>query len=86
MTHSIVIETELVSNISPQNPAFNRGYWAAFEKFVRSLRHSFDEVFVVTGPLYLPHLEENKFFVKYQVIGNPPNTSVPTHFYKGHGY
>lgn len=36
-----------------------------------------------TGPLYLPRQEtDGKFYVKYQVIGNPPNVAVPTHFYK----
>lgn len=36
-----------------------------------------------TGPLYLPHQEsDGKYYVKYQVIGNPPNVAVPTHFYK----
>lgn len=25
---------------------------------------------------------DNKFYVKHEVIGNPPNIAVPTHFYK----
>jgi endonuclease G len=69
--------------MSPQVPGLNRGYWASFEKFVRSLGPRFEEVYVVTGPLYLPKKEEEKYFIKYQVIGNPPNTAVPTHFFKG---
>ena len=42
----------------------------------------FDNVWVVTGPLYLPKKEaDNKFYVKYEVIG-PHSVSVPTHFFK----
>ena len=37
---------------------------------------------IITGPLYLPKLEENgKKYVKYQVIGEN-NVAVPTHFFK----
>ncbi|KAJ3265072.1 nuclease, partial [Borealophlyctis nickersoniae] len=79
-----VNETFLLTNIAPQvGPGFNRGYWFLFENFARSLTKEFDDVYVVTGPLYLPKQEEDgKYYVKYQVIGDPPNTSVPTHFYK----
>lgn len=57
--------------------------WAHVENFCRSLTKSFPDVYVFTGPLYLPHQEsDGKFYVKYQVIGNPPNVAVPTHFYK----
>ncbi|KAJ3040865.1 nuclease [Rhizophlyctis rosea] len=79
-----VDQTFLLTNISPQvGPGFNRGYWFHFENFTRSLTHEFDDVYVVTGPLYLPKKEEDgKFYVKYEVLGDPPNTAVPTHFYK----
>jgi DNA/RNA endonuclease G (NUC1) len=33
---------------------FNRDYWARFEKFVRDLSWSCEDVWVITGPLYLP--------------------------------
>ncbi|KAJ1550699.1 nuclease, partial [Nowakowskiella sp. JEL0078] len=77
-------ETFLLSNISPQVASgFNRGYWASLEHFVRDLTNTFDEFSVVTGPLYLPHQEnDGKYYVKYQMLGNPPNTAVPTHFFK----
>ncbi|OMH83244.1 Mitochondrial nuclease [Zancudomyces culisetae] len=78
-------ETFYLTNISPQvGDGFNRHYWAFFESFVRDLTKSYDDVYVVTGPLYLPKLdpETKKWYVKYQVIGNPPNVAVPTHFYK----
>lgn len=39
-------------------------------------------VYVCTGPLYLPRKETNgKMYVKYEVIGNN-NVAVPTHFFK----
>ena len=49
---------------------------------MRGLVKKFDNVWVVTGPLYLPRREaDNKFYVKYEVIGKN-NVSVPTHFFK----
>ncbi|TPX57327.1 hypothetical protein PhCBS80983_g03894 [Powellomyces hirtus] len=77
-------ETFLLTNMSPQvGKGFNRNYWFYFENFVRSLTKEFDDVYVITGPLYLPKLEDDgKFYVKYEVIGDPPNVAVPTHFYK----
>ncbi|KAI8070485.1 hypothetical protein BC940DRAFT_271225 [Gongronella butleri] len=77
-------ETFYLTNIAPQvGEGFNRDYWAHVENFCRSLTSKFDNVYVFSGPLYLPHQEaDGKFYVKYQVIGNPPNVAVPTHFYK----
>ncbi|KAJ3154994.1 nuclease [Geranomyces michiganensis] len=77
-------ETFLLTNVSPQvGVGFNRNYWYYFENFVRSLTHEFDDVYVVTGPLYLPTVgDDGKSYVKYEVIGDPPNVAVPTHFYK----
>jgi endonuclease G len=77
-------ETFLLTNMAPQDPGFNRGYWAHVENFVRSLTRHFDNVYVITGPLYLPEkdLSNEKYYVKYEVIGTPPNIAVPTHFFK----
>ncbi|GAB5586778.1 nuclease [Umbelopsis nana] len=77
-------ETFYLTNIAPQvGEGFNRDYWAHVENFCRSLTKNFQDVYVYTGPLYLPHKEaDGKFYVKYQVIGNPPNVAVPTHFFK----
>ncbi|CAI7638019.1 unnamed protein product [Penicillium glandicola] len=62
---------------------FNRDYWAHFETFCRDLTKRYPSVRVVTGPLYLPHRDpDGKWRVNYEVIGNPPNVAVPTHFYK----
>ncbi|KAI0818803.1 hypothetical protein BC629DRAFT_1588131 [Irpex lacteus] len=77
-------ETFLLTNIAPQVGAgFNRHYWAYTEDWCRRLTNSFSDVYVFTVPLYLPKLDnEGKWRVHYEVIGSPPNTSVPTHFAK----
>ncbi|KAK6842601.1 hypothetical protein PG987_003461 [Apiospora arundinis] len=61
-------ETFFLTNMCPQvGEGFNRDYWAHFEDFCRRL---------TKDPA------DNKWYVKYEVIGNPPNVAVPTHFYK----
>jgi endonuclease G len=76
--------TFLLSNMCPQvGDGFNRDYWAHFEDFCRRLTGRYPSVRIVTGPLYLPKREaDGKWRVSYEVIGNPPNVAVPTHFYK----
>ncbi|KAL2123908.1 hypothetical protein VTJ04DRAFT_273 [Mycothermus thermophilus] len=77
-------DTFYLTNMCPQvGDGFNRDYWAHFEDFCRRLTKKYPSVRVVTGPLYLPKREQDgKWYVKYEVIGNPPNVAVPTHFYK----
>ena len=78
-------QTFLLSNMCPQvGDGFNRDYWAHFEDFCRRLTNKYPSVRIVTGPLYLPKKDpvDGKFRVSYEVIGNPPNVAVPTHFYK----
>ncbi|KAH9814393.1 hypothetical protein DFH28DRAFT_971569 [Melampsora americana] len=78
-------ETFLLSNIAPQvGEGFNRDYWAHLENFVRQLTKSFSDVYVFTIPLYLPKQDPitKKHIVSYEMIGNPPNIAVPTHFAK----
>ena len=77
-------ETFYLSNISPQvGDGFNRDYWAHFEDFTRRLTQRYDNVRIMTGPLFLPKQDEDgKFRVTYEVIGSPPNIAVPTHFFK----
>jgi len=75
-------ETFLLSNISPQTPAFNRGYWLKLEKHVRDLTREHGKVQVITGPLFLPEKAHNgKRYVTYEVIGEN-SVAVPTHFFK----
>lgn len=77
--------TFALTNMCPQvGEGFNRDYWAHFETFCRELAvKKYPSVRIVTGPLYLPHRDpDGKWRVNYEVIGNPPNVAVPTHFYK----
>jgi endonuclease G len=78
-------DTFFLSNMCPQvGEGFNRDYWAHFEDFCRRLTQRYPSVRIVTGPLYLPRRDpaDGKWRVSYEVIGNPPNVAVPTHFYK----
>lgn len=77
-------ETFYLSNMCPQvGDGFNRDYWSHFEDFCRRLTDRYPSVRIATGPLYLPRKEaDGKWYVKYEVIGNPPSVAVPTHFFK----
>lgn len=77
-------DTFYLTNMCPQvGEGFNRDYWSHFEDFCRRLTTSYPSVRIVTGPLYLPRRDtDGKWRVNYEVIGNPPNIAVPTHFYK----
>lgn len=77
-------ETFLLTNMCPQvGDGFNRDYWAHFEDFCRRLTKPYPSIRIITGPLYLPHrTPDGKWVVEYEVIGNPPNVAVPTHFFK----
>lgn len=84
-SQSAMDETFYLTNMSPQvGEGFNRDYWAHFERFARNLTRSYDSIRIVTGPLYLPKKDptSGKWVVSYEVIGNPPNIAVPTHFFK----
>ena len=65
-------ESFFMSNMSPQNPAFNRGAWARLEQVVRRFAFSEGSVFVVTGPIVS---EDDK------TIGSN-GVKVPGKFYK----
>ncbi|KAK2467085.1 hypothetical protein APHAL10511_001343 [Amanita phalloides] len=77
-------ETFLLTNIAPQvGDGFNRHYWAYLEDWCRRLTNTFQDVYVFTVPLYLPRQDtDGKWRVTHEVIGSPPNVSVPTHFAK----
>lgn len=44
-------ETFLMSNISPQFPAFNMGIWRELEELTRDWARRFKKIYVVTGPV-----------------------------------
>lgn len=48
-------QTFLLSNMAPQvGKGFNRDSWNRLEKHVRKLTKFYKDVYVCTGPLYLP--------------------------------
>ncbi|XP_050423596.1 endonuclease G, mitochondrial-like isoform X2 [Adelges cooleyi] len=82
-SQEFVNETFVLSNIAPQvGKGFNRDAWNNLEKYVRKKARNNKNVYVCSGPLFLPKKgEDNKLWVKYQVIGDN-HVAVPTHFYK----
>ena len=61
-----------MSNISPQNPGFNRGIWNRLEQQVRRWVKVYGDLYVVTGPVFDSEMAG---------IG-ANNVSVPKRFYK----
>ena len=46
---------------------FNRDAWAKLEGHVRQLTHAYSNVFVCTGPLYIPEAgKDGKTYMHYQ--------------------
>lgn len=48
-------ESFLMSNISPQDPGFNRGIWKELESTVRDWAKKERQIYVVTGPVFSDH-------------------------------
>jgi endonuclease G len=65
-------ESFYFSNISPQEPGFNRGIWKRLETTVRNFAKNLNCIYVVTGPILSSGLS---------VIGEN-KVSVPDKFYK----
>jgi len=65
-------ESFLLSNISPQNPSFNRGVWKNLESQIRSWVLSDGDMYIVTGPVFVEPIGS---------IGSN-NVTVPSSFYK----
>lgn len=63
-----------MSNISPQDPGFNRGIWKKLENQVRSWAVEYEELLVVTGPIFLQREITSE-------IGEN-EVSIPDYFYK----
>ena len=68
-------DTFFMSNMTPQNPQFNRGIWKDLEAQVRIWVKEFGRAYVVSGPIL------NKAADKYSSIGNN-NVAIPEYFYK----
>jgi len=65
-------ESFYYSNMSPQNPGFNRGIWKSLEELVRTWAIQNEAIYVVTGPVLTKGLP---------TIGND-KVSVPKYYYK----
>lgn len=65
-------ESFYYSNMSPQDPAFNRGIWKSLEELVRSWAIENEAVYIVTGPVLTKGL---------LTIGSD-KVSVPRYYYK----
>uniref|UniRef100_A0A0K0EPG8 Endonuclease n=1 Tax=Strongyloides stercoralis TaxID=6248 RepID=A0A0K0EPG8_STRER len=78
-----VDQTFFLTNMSPQvGRGFNRDKWNELEIHVRKLAKKNPNVYVATGPLYIPKQEaDGSKYVRYKVIGKN-NVAVPTHFFK----
>lgn len=50
-------ESFLLSNMSPQQPGFNRGIWRKMEEQVRKWAVEKDSIYVITGPVLDPILD-----------------------------
>jgi DNA/RNA endonuclease G (NUC1) len=74
-----------MANIAPQAPLLNRGIWERLESWIRYylLQYHFEEVVVVTGPVFAPVFLDNQWLYLNRTLGAFPNLiTVPTHFYK----
>ncbi len=57
---------------------FNRDSWARLEGYVRTLTDKYTNVYVCTGPLFLPQKEaDGKMYIKYQVSARSFTENIP---------
>lgn len=77
-------ESFYLSNMSPQNPRFNRGVWKSLETQVRNWALEKDSIYVITGPVLDPidnYIGENQvgippYYYKVLVDLSPPDHSL----------
>ena len=80
-TQDSVEDSFFMTNIVPQVPAFNRGFWKKLEEHVRNLTKQYSTIHAFSGPLYMSSKgRDGKRYVRYQVIGEN-EVAVPTHFF-----
>ena len=53
-----------------------RDYWARFERFVSLLTRTCDDVYIVTGPLYLPFKTPLGYMMQHPMIGDHTLTMI----------
>ena len=73
MSAKSMSESFYLSNMSPQDPGFNRGIWSELEACVRTWAYENETVLVVTGPVLVRE--------DYPVIGKNA-VSIPEYYYK----
>lgn len=71
-SETTIAESFYYSNMSPQEPSFNRGIWKKAEELVRNWAIENKQIYIVTGPVLTPGLK---------TIG-PNAVSVPEYYYK----
>ena len=83
ISQDFVNQTFILSNIAPQvGRGFNRDSWNTLEQYVRYRARSCKNLWVCSGPLYLPKKNSDGHkYITFKVIGSN-NVSVPTHFFK----
>ena len=64
-----MLESFYMSNMSPQEPSFNRGVWSKLEQAVRRFAYSEGSVFVVTGPIFTEEDTKTIGFSKVRIPG-----------------
>lgn len=69
---SAMSESFFLSNMSPQDPSFNRGAWKKLETLIRNWVLGESSVYVVTGPIF----NDNLGSIGYN------NVTIPGYFYK----
>uniref|UniRef100_A0A6A7FN34 Nuclease EXOG n=1 Tax=Hirondellea gigas TaxID=1518452 RepID=A0A6A7FN34_9CRUS len=74
-------ESFLLSNIVPQNYSNNSNYWNRLELYCRDVAHKYTNLWVTSGPAFLPTEVDGKNIMQYEVIGSN-EVAVPTHLYK----
>ncbi|KAF2346260.1 DNA/RNA non-specific endonuclease [Trinorchestia longiramus] len=76
-------QTFVLSNMAPQvGRGFNRDKWNELEQYCRKLVRQSKNVYVCTGPLFLPKEQgDGNLYVNYRVLGEN-HVAVPTHFFK----
>jgi nuclease EXOG len=78
-------DTFLLSNIVPQNADNNAGFWNRLETYCRDLSAKYENVWVISGPVFLPTVSVDKGktrkFMHHEVVG-PHDVAVPTHLFK----
>ncbi|MGE5500279.1 MAG: DNA/RNA non-specific endonuclease [Syntrophothermus sp.] len=72
-SRELMLESFYMSNMTPQDEAFNRGIWSKLEKQVRQWAKEDSLIYIVTGPV---------FGKKMQYIGRRNKVAVPPAFYK----